>query len=1117
MKKFLSFFIAIIYLFSNIIFVKWIESSVSNLTTVSSVSVDILKDWINDNNAWIILQEKTFTSWNLDISNLKFNIINWVKLSLNPKIKESFNISSKTRSNYLIAKKIDNFKAQVKYEDKIIEYPDRVRIIFKSDYTYNNKTEYDSIFSGTTNSQIISSKEVSDFLSKNPSFDKYKSWIPKINKKDLINELFKKAYNECTTKNKTNTSKCDKVSIKNNIENLVNNYKWTRIITETIDINKIPMVYDIDKKTNFVDRLKDSNISKDPKEVRLTNLQIKNSFSQYVNLNSSNFKLPSLKDNSGTTKEKNCNWLSGKSLTNCQEELIKLNKNNNNSNSIISYSWTLLNWFTLGESYSYTLGDSYSIAWFTVYDIWVSFYAWYWVGIRIPLDYKVEVNKDRLEKWVQENYSIKVNIDTVDKDKTWFSKAIWENKAFDWKEAVLEAGAYARWRVILFDKTVFNEQIWWKKDWWSSKKMPFWDSNKLKIFDWTVKWNEIWLEIVLYGVHISWDLKANWYINWNISYECRNVSSVPIDWDALNCKDLMDTKIKDEEVTDININSDSKTSVLNLKWNSQKFYYKNDLWVYQKYGASLSNFKYKSDFEVDLSLRWKVGVDTWDYFGWFWLETPWLKVYTFDLDLPTLKAHDWYSQKTIDLYENNYLYNFTKTSQDTNQSIDSSVSCKKYILSNEKNYYLWDARFVAPDSSSNTFLASDYPKYYNYNYWWNLFYKNDWSIVFMNLYDNKYYHIQSISDNNNHKKYWYTRKTDYEYWKKVLLEDYNTNKISEMQFVNNDIVYYYSQSENAIYVWSIKNSKTGYNPVPKIKSNTKYKTLNSTKKPKKNQFHDIFWDENDYENITNYSASYKFKKFNFTFSSDFSSNKLFAYIAENKDTKKPSIQIYKNKSFYKEISENDLEYNNINPVYIQLIWNNLIIISEDINNTNWSRTYTIFEYNYEDSINPFVLEASLEKKKVVFPMNNIITAFIYDKINKTLFASYLEKSSWAKLTPRIKAIRFNWNINTTFEKDIYTNKLTKEEMLTRYTNTTNIESDYAIDTISNWQEAQTYITGIQLWKNPNSLLVSLDHSFYFKTSITSRPEFFVLNEAKELFFNTSEWQKNENWECVIQD
>lgn len=1115
MKKIFSFFIILSIICSNFTYVLALEpiNSVSNsIIPVSNLSVDILKDWITQSNAWVIMQQKVFTNGNLDFSNLKFTIVNWAKLELNSNIKQSFEIASKTRTKYNLAKTNASFKALAKYEDKIIEYPDRVRIISKTEYSYNNKSEYDAIFSWSLDSETINPSKIQDFIAENPKFNKYSNGIPKANKKEILEQLTQKIYNQCLSQNKNNITRCKKDTIKVTVENLLNNYKWKRTLTETIDVNKIPLIYDADKNIDFTQRLIDSNISKEPSEVRFSSLQIKNAFLQYSQLSPISW-IWNIAQNSKIPANKTCDWLNWIDKTNCEAELAKLNANNQWTNQTIYYDGTLLNGFTLWESYSYKLWDSYSIAWFTVYDIWVSFYAWYWVGIRIPIDVNVSLNKDRLEKWESEDFNITIKADTKDKDINWFKNALWENKAFDWKEAVLEAGAYARWKIVLFDKTVFNEQIWGKADWWSDRKIPVW-WEELEIFSWTVKWEQVWLELVLYWVHISWDLMATWKIKWDITYECRSVYSNWIDGDASYCKDIFNTSLKDEDVNDIKMNKNwdlGLISKLNLNANPDKFYYKNALGVYNPYGVSLKNFKYKPELNVDLFLRWKVWVDTWDYFGRFWLETPWLEVYTFDIDLPALKAHDNYNVKKIDIYEKNYIYNFFQDSQDTNTAIDSSVSCTNYAILDEKNHLVWSNKFNIPNSSSNTFLTSDYPKFYNYNYWWNIFYKNDWTLVYEdsyrfwdsgNAYKN-YYHIKSTSKipNSSDYKYWYTRETE-----NYLIDDYKVDKISEMQFVNNNIVYYYSQATNALFTWDINERKIVYNPVPEIKNVTKYANLKSNKKPLKNEFKDMFGFEDDYENITNHYGAYKFKKFDFAFSNDFASNKLFAYIAKNNDTGKLSIQVYKNGVWYKEINEENLEYNSINPVYIQLIGSDLLVVSEDINNSDGSKEYVLYEYNYQDSLNPFVLEGSLDKKKFNFSNNQISTWFSYDKSNKTIFVSYLEKTSWAKMTPKIKSIRFNWNDNSVYEKEIYTTSLTKEQYVSKYSIT-----NYDLDNISNWQEAQSYITNIQLWKDSNSLIISLNHSFLYDNWSKKH---YVIDEIKELQFNASEWQKDENWACI---
>jgi len=1120
MKKSLSILSIITLLISNLssLAVALEPTINTSLTPVSPINsnIDIIKDWITASNAWLVMSEKVFTTWNLSLENLKFTVVKWAKIWLDNKIKDNFEVTNKTRINFNNAKIKSNFKAWVNYEDKIIEYPDRVRIITKSKYSYNNKSEYDTIFSGTTSAEVISSKDVTKFLMTHPKYkNKYSTWIPKVNKKDIIEKLTDKLFLECSKKTILAWD-CNKSSLKVKVENELNAYKWVRTIIETIDVNKIPLVYDADKSIDFTERLKDSNISKEPKDVRLSNLQIKNSFAQYASLNISN-NAWTFSTQEQTANKKSCvgKW------PNCQKELDALSANNSNSNTPVVFSGTLLNGFTLWKSYSYTLSDSYSAFGYTVYDIWVTFYAWYGAGIRIPIEYKATITKDKLEKWVSEDYTVSLEVDTVKRDKDWFVNALWENKAFDWKEAVLEAWAYAKWWIVLFEQTVFNEQIWGKKDWGSDQKIPFWykewtgEQEKTEIFKWEVKWNEIWLELILYWVHISWDLEATWYISGDITYECRSVYSTWSSADWIYCKDLLDTKLKDDDVTDIKIDSKTKVSTLNMKWVSDKFYYKNDLWVYQKYWVNLNNFKYKPDLSIDLSLRWKVWVDTWDYFGRFWLETPRLKVYTFELDLPTLRAHSWYNPKKIEIFDNNYLYNFSKSIQDTNETMDSSTACRNYSLSWEKDYYLGDKRFLIPNSGWN-FMPSSYPEYYNYNFGWNMYYKTDWALVHQ-LETWRTYLIKSVLD-NSFKSYGYTRK----FWEdETFYTDYKKNNTSEMQFVVWNTVYYYSQAENAIYTGDIKDRNT-WSPTPKIKNDTKYKALDNTKKPKRNSFNDPVLGEEIEEDITDYHAAYKFKKFNFAFSSDFSENKMFAYISEyenNYHEIKRSIMIYKNKAFYKEIDENEIDYNNINPIHIELIWTNLIIISDESSQNE--KKYVVYEYSYNSNawVWEYVIVPDSEKKEATFNTDEIPTAFSYDKQNKTLFVSYLKKKSnwWANYDSKIASIRFNGNINIPYKKDIYETHITKEELISKIEQrggSSYEENDYIS---ANNNLTQSYITNIQLWKNTNSLLISLDHSFAWDWGSgggSTSKQHYVYTEAKELNFNTSEWQKDNEWNCI---
>lgn len=334
MRKLLSFVLFVSLILTNsysvlALTVAPVNTPLNPIITINT-DIDILKDGITTSNAWLVMSEKVFTTWNLSLENLKFTVVKWAKIWLDNKIKDNFEVTNKTRINFNNAKIKSNFNAWVIYEDKIIEYPDRVRIITKSKYSYNNKSEYDTIFSGTTSAEVISSNDVSRFLMTHPEYrNKYSTWIPKVNKKDIIEKLTDKVYSACLSKNRNSTSKCKKTTIKNNVENELHAYKWIRTVTETIDVNKIPLVYDADKNIDFTQRLKDSNISKEPKDVRMSSLQIKNSFSQYASLNISNSTpTPTFSNQEQSSVTKSCDGKTGEKLKNCQKELDVLNTNN---------------------------------------------------------------------------------------------------------------------------------------------------------------------------------------------------------------------------------------------------------------------------------------------------------------------------------------------------------------------------------------------------------------------------------------------------------------------------------------------------------------------------------------------------------------------------------------------------------------------------------------------------------------------------------------------------------------------------------------------------------------------------------------------------------------------
>lgn len=189
----------------------------SSPSSVSQSSRNILANGITQANAGTVFQTKTFTDGKPSFANMKFDIVAGAKLSLDSKITESFEVANATRKNYSAAKSKASFAATAKFEDTVIEYPDRVRVISKTEYSYNNKTEYDAIFPRNANAVDNSSKKVEDFLKKNPEYAKYASGVPKANKKDIIAKLSAKAYSDCRAKSRLGSASCDESAIRANV------------------------------------------------------------------------------------------------------------------------------------------------------------------------------------------------------------------------------------------------------------------------------------------------------------------------------------------------------------------------------------------------------------------------------------------------------------------------------------------------------------------------------------------------------------------------------------------------------------------------------------------------------------------------------------------------------------------------------------------------------------------------------------------------------------------------------------------------------------------------------------------------------------------------------------
>ncbi len=104
---------------------------------------------------------------------MKFRVLPGVEASLDSKITESFKASLTTRSAYLKAKGDPSFSAKAQYEDSVIEYPDRVRIVSKTAYSYDGKDEYAAIFSSMEREDSATSAQIQAFIKSHKEYSKY--------------------------------------------------------------------------------------------------------------------------------------------------------------------------------------------------------------------------------------------------------------------------------------------------------------------------------------------------------------------------------------------------------------------------------------------------------------------------------------------------------------------------------------------------------------------------------------------------------------------------------------------------------------------------------------------------------------------------------------------------------------------------------------------------------------------------------------------------------------------------------------------------------------------------------------------------------------------------------
>ncbi|MGM5481570.1 MAG: hypothetical protein ACQESE_04125, partial [Nanobdellota archaeon] len=242
-------------------------------------------------------------------------------------------------------------------------------------------------------------------------------------------------------------------------------------------------------------------------------------------------------------------------------------------------------------------------------------YIGYGLGLRIPFKTELNVHNSVMNS-TEENFNAEISVEPLDLDAQGYSDAGLSNMhLFDGKELVLKFGAEAGAKIKMLGTTVYDSGFGKLID--NSRDFaPPLDGEMVNLGRLVFEGTDTGLyygeeDLFVDGdIGISFNLKGE-----RVKFDCEGVNT--------NCPST--------------INLESSES-LNLSFDPLLFDQEDDFGKYTHFGIALTNPRYvsKANFGADFSIEAGVKVPT---LGWKTVRTPWIELYSFDVDLPHLTRH----------------------------------------------------------------------------------------------------------------------------------------------------------------------------------------------------------------------------------------------------------------------------------------------------------------------------------------------------------------------------------------------------------------------------------------------------------------------------------------------
>lgn len=349
------------------------------------------------------------------------------------------------------------------------------------------------------------------------------------------------------------------------------------------------------------------NLALDPSEFLLTKQSIQNEFdySDYLSIyatgdgsSSSGAESTSSDASSGVTKS------TGARITTSAE-----------------YSHTFLNGFTLGNNYEWSWNKKWETKrGFEIAYVGISAELTYGFGLRVPFEVTATIDDDEHSPSDKDDtyFNVDYTIDTLNlTGEQMGDLGLPKSKQFDGKEFVLEFGAQANLKVRLLEKTVVDKQIGDIIDKGSNFETPL-GSKTAEIADIEIDGNLIGLVYTTGILKIMLDVGL----------------IVDLGSDGV----VMDvTPLNSSGGGTITFTNDGET--ISEEYKVKTVYFFSGDSDYVEFGTTLDDVEYLPEVLLTPKTRLTGVIET-GVFGEYTISTPWIEVYTFEIDLPALGTHD---------------------------------------------------------------------------------------------------------------------------------------------------------------------------------------------------------------------------------------------------------------------------------------------------------------------------------------------------------------------------------------------------------------------------------------------------------------------------------------------